>query len=446
MIDNEKDSVITKQNESVFEREFSGVIGYEPIKLELKRIIDIMNNPEKYKELGVSTPSGILIDGEPGLGKTLMAKCFINASGRKSYTCRKDKPNGDFVNELKRVYEEAKNNAPSIVFLDDMDKFANEDEKHKNAQEFITVQSCIDDMKDFEVFTIATTNDMKNIPESLLRVGRFDKCFTIKTPKDEEAERIIDYYLSKKKFVGNVDIKQICKILNGCSCAQLETVINEAGIYAGFENKKKIEMKDIIRAVMRIIYNAPEELTNEQKDHIKEIAYHEAGHAVVAEVLEPDSVNIISVKKYNGDVKGVTSYYQNRESFQHKKYLENRVISLLAGKCATEIVFGLTDVGVHSDVKKACKIVEDFIDDYCTYGFDTFSFQYYDEKSNDFFERRERSIYREIDRYYQMTRRILCENREFLDKLADELEKKETLIAEDVQRIKKSCKIVNFTF
>ena len=436
-----------KQKESSFDEEFSAVIGYEPIKQELKRIIDIMNNPQKYKDLGVSTPRGILIDGKPGLGKTLMAKCFIKASGRKSYICRKDKPDGDFVKEIRKIYQEAKNNAPSIVFLDDMDKFANEDDKHKNAEEFITIQSCIDDMKEVEVFTIATTNDIKNLPDSLLRVGRFDKRFTMKNPKDDEAEKIIEYYLSQKKFVDNVNLKQISKLLVGCSCAQLETVINEAGIYAGFENKKTIEISDIIRAIMRIIYEAPEELSSEQKENIKEIAYHEAGHAVVAEILEPESVNIISVKKYSGDVRGITSYYQDDNSFTKKKYMENRVLSLLAGKCANEIVFGITDVGVYSDMRKAFRLVEKFIDDYCSYGFNEYSaYQYCDEISDEFYARKEKFISREIDRYYQMTRKILADNREFLDKLANELIKKETLITEDVQQIKKTCKIVNSNY
>ena len=248
----------SKTTDDVFEKEFSVVIGYEPIKHELKRIIDIMNNPQKYRDLGVSTPRGVLLDGKPGLGKTLMANCFINASGRKAFVCRKDKPDGDFVKEIRRVYEEAKNNAPSIVFLDDMDKFANEDEEHLNAEEFVTIQSCIDETKNVEVFTIATTNDLRCLPKSLLRAGRFDKNFRLTSPKGEDAEKIIQYYLSQKKFVDDVNVKQIARMLAGSSCAELETVINEAGIYAGFENKTKIDMDDIVRASMRVIFNAPE--------------------------------------------------------------------------------------------------------------------------------------------------------------------------------------------
>ena len=430
-------NTIKVKKESSFEKEFKFVVGYEPIKMELERIIDIMNNPQKYKALGVTTPRGVLLDGKPGLGKTLMANCFIRASGRKAFVCRKDKPNGDFVKEIKAVYEKAKENAPSIVFLDDMDKYANEDEKHQNAEEYVTIQSCIDETKNSEVFTIATTNDLRNLPDSLLRAGRIDKRFTLKNPNVKDLEEIVKYYISKKKFVGKIDAKQIAIILNGCSCAELETIINEAGIYAGFENRECIDMNDIIRASMRVIFRAPEVLSNEQQKYIKEIAYHEAGHAVVAEVLEPQSVNIVSVKKYSGDIGGVTSYYQDEGYFYDKKYMENRVISLLAGKAATEIVFGKVDIGAGEDIRRAMRITQRFVDDYCSYSFDCYEFL--DSISNEFLERKERKIYCEIERYYQMAKKLLIQNREFLDKIATALIEKETIITQDVQRIKESC-------
>ena len=436
-----------KANGSVkntFDQEFSVVIGYAPIKLELKRIVDIMNNPQKYSDLGVTTPRGVLINGDPGLGKTLIANCFIKASGRKAYTCRKDKPDGAFVDEIRRTYEEAKANAPSIVFLDDMDKFANEDEKHTNCEEYVTVQACIDSVKNYEVFTLATTNDIRKLPESLLRVGRFDKNFKLDNPKGDEAEKIIKYYLSKKKFVEDVNVKQIARILVGSSCAALETVINEAGVYAGFDNKEKIEMSDIIRATMRVLYEAPESLSIDERHHIKEIAYHEAGHAVVAEVLEPESVNIVSVKRYDGNIGGVTSYYPDEEYWWSKKYMENRVLSLLAGKSATELVYGVVDTGANNDVKRAFHIVERFVDDYCSYDFDNFEYHY--RPSDAFQDRKGKKMASEISRYYQMTKKILADNREFLDKLANALTEKETMTTEEVQAIKKSCKIVNFNF
>ena len=114
-------------------KEFEQVIGYEDVKREFEYVLDIMLNNGKYSKLGVKTPHGILLNGNPGVGKTLMASCFINASKRKCFTVRKDKPDGDFIKFIKQAFEEAVENQPAIVFLDDMDKFANEDAIHRNA-------------------------------------------------------------------------------------------------------------------------------------------------------------------------------------------------------------------------------------------------------------------------------------------------------------------------
>ena len=136
-------------------RELDRVIGYESIKQELYRIIDIVRNPEKYKKLGVSVPKGILLSGDPGIGKTLMAKCFIKETGLKVFIIRKDKPDGDFVDYIRETFEKAAKEAPSIVFLDDLDKFANEDRMHLDAEEYVAVQTCIDECKNQAVFVVA---------------------------------------------------------------------------------------------------------------------------------------------------------------------------------------------------------------------------------------------------------------------------------------------------
>lgn len=440
-------------------KEFDKVIGYNAIKIELERICDWMNNPEKYQKLGVSLPGGLLLHGEPGVGKTLLANCFIDASKRKSYLCKKNAPNGDFVKSIKKIFEEASDNAPSIVVLDDLDKFANEDADHRNAEEFITIQSCIDDIKGKNVFVLATANDLRNLPCSLLRAGRFDKRIQVNSPTGEDCVRIVKYYLSQKKNVKDVNAREIARILNGRSCAELETVVNEAGIHAGFENKEYIEMNDIIKACMRVVFNAPEiidrdedffndenksnndngDVHDQYKNNEIITAYHEAGHAVVAELLEPQSVNLVSISRYDGDAGGVTSYYQPPEYWQEKTHMENRVISLLAGKASTELFSGNTDVGANSDIHRAFDIVERFIDNYCSSGFDKFVFNH--NSSNELLSRRENLVYSEMERYFQKAKKLLIDNREFLDNIAKELIEKKTIISHDIKDIKIQCKI-----
>ena len=418
-------------------KEFEKVIGYESVKTELARICDVLTNAEKYAKLGVKLPSGLLLHGEPGVGKTTMAECFIEACGRKAFTCRKLKPDGDFVNEITRTFEDAKKAAPSIIFLDDMDKFANGDSNHCNSEEYVTVQSCIDDAKGKDVFVLATANSLNNLPKSLLRAGRFDKIIEVENPAGKEAEAIIAYYLGQKKFVADVNVGEIARILDGKSCADLETVINEAGIYAGFAGKESIDMDDIVRACMRVIFNAPESLEGYSDEVVEKIAYHEAGHAVVAEILEPDSVNIVSVCTHDSRTGGITSVYQPREYFTARHYMENRIRCLLAGKAATEVKYGDVDVGANSDLNRAFSIVERFADDYCSTSFDRWK-EY--DASPALVERKEMQITVEIERYYAEARKILIQNRELLDKLAAALVEKKTVIAREIKAIKASCK------
>lgn len=395
------------------------IIGYEDLKTELRRISDILCNPEKYAKLGVTMPNGLLLVGEPGVGKTTMAMCFIEAVGRKAFICRKKKPNGEFVNEIADVFEKAKKSAPSIVFLDDMDKYANEDIEHKNAEEFVTLQSCIDDAKDSDVFVMGTANDLKNLPKSLLRSGRFDKCINVENPRGKDAENIVEFYLSQKNFVTDIDAAEIAGILEGRSCADLERVINEAGIYAGFENKEKIDMDDVLRACLRIIYDAPEKSLDDD-DEIDMIAYHEAGHAVISEILAPGTVNLVTVKKNHGDIGGFSSTNPPKGYRYSKKYMENRVISILGGKAATEIIFGIVDVGAKNDIQKAFNIVEKFVDDYCTYGFDRW-IKYPYHSSDALLSRKELMMSSEVEHFYEQAKRILAENRDCLVAVANAL-------------------------
>lgn len=201
---------------------------------------------------------------------------------------------------------------------------------------------------------------------------------------------------------------------------------------AGFANKVKIDTQDVIKACLRVIFKAPESVL--ESDSVAELAFHEAGHAVIAEVLEPNSINLISVCKHNGEIGGITSYYQPDNYFNSKKCMETRVISLLGGKAALEIAFGQIDVGVKSDMGRVFDIVERFVDNYCSYGFENYVFNRC--HSNELLSRRETQIASEVARYYQIAKRILVENRSFLNKLAAMLMREKTLTRKQIQEIK----------
>ncbi len=198
-------------------KEFDAIIGYTAVKRELEQIADVLKNADPYEKLGVAPPRGLMLYGAPGVGKTLMAKALVKASGRKYFVCRKDQPNGDFIKAIKKTFDQAAAEAPSIVFLDDMDKFSNGDERRPDAEEYVTVQSCIDKNRDKDVFVLATANNLRCLPRSLLRAGRFDRNIQIDVPHGEDAERITAYYLSQKKFVSDVDAQTIARIMDGRS-------------------------------------------------------------------------------------------------------------------------------------------------------------------------------------------------------------------------------------
>lgn len=432
---------------------FDKIIGYTAIKKELEQIADILKNGDVYKALGVSAPKGLLLHGVPGVGKSLMASCLIEASGRNCYTCRKNKPNGDFVNHIKETFNKAAENAPSIVFLDDMDKFANGDERHKDAEEYVTVQSCIDEAKGKDVFVLATANNLRTLPSSLKRAGRFDRIIEVGTPVGEDAVRIIEHYLKGKKTTAEMDAKSIARILNGNSCAELETVINEAGLYAGFARSEKITMEHFMEACMHTVFEVPPYQLEDDNDYsadlhnknseISQVIYHEAGHAVVSEVLCPESVTVVSVYSRHGRGGGFTSYYHDPKN-RPSQWNKSRILAALGGLASVERKFGIMETGNTGDLRNAFFRVRATVTDDCVCGFSLYGRGF--EDSNDLLLRQEQATAAEMEKYYRQTKEILAQNADFFEKIAAELAKKKLLTTADIQRIKAECTITPISF
>jgi len=414
-------------------RELDRVIGYEGIKQELYRIIDIIKDPEKYKKLGVSVPKGILLSGEPGIGKTLMAKCFIKETGLKTFVVRKDKPDGDFVDYIRETFEKAAKEAPSIVLLDDLDKFANEDEYHPNAEEYVTVQACIDDIKESKVIVLATCNDFEKLPESLVRAGRFDKCFFMHFPKIDDAKKIIAFYLKDKKVGKDIDVEEIARFMEGRSCADLEMVVNEAGIYAGYENKKHITQEDIKKAVINKIFGGREDVESDPESD-RRLAVHEAGHAVLSELFFPGKVAFISIAARCRGLKGMVM--RNKDLHFHEDFenVEADVMISLAGKAATEIILNEIDMGSGSDLHKANENVRKLLDDAAAYDFHTWC--HGRETSKRVYDHLDDAVGTELSRYYVKTKQMLGRNREFLEAVIEMLIEKKTLSYKDIAPIR----------
>lgn len=414
---------------------FDRIIGYESLKVEMIRICDAMKNPEKYGKLGVTIPRGVLLYGAPGIGKSLMAVAIAKESGRKVFTIRKDRPDGEFVNYIRETFEKAQKEAPSVIILDDLDKFANGDANHCDEEEYVTVQACIDNAKEAQVFVVATVNERRNLPDSLMRSGRFDKVVKMKQPEGEDAEKIVKHFLNQKRIQKDIDPKEIAQILDGRSCADLETIVNEAGMYAAFDRREQISQADLLRACLRHVFDATEEEDKLDFESKRQLAIHEAGHAVIAELLDPGSVNLISIAGYSGPIGGITSIRKPDNYWWSKSLMEHRVIGLLGGRAATEVFCGILDVGSGRDVSRAFDIVNRFVDDYCAFGFHAHTDL---NISNYQMENRDHLKNGEMERYYQMAKQMIIDNKAFVEAVVAALLERRTLTGKNVAAIKNS--------
>lgn len=417
---------------------FDKIIGYETIKNELMQICDMINNKAVYEKLGAKLPMGVLLYGDPGLGKTLMAKCFIEECKLEAFTIRKNKSE-NFVEHISEVFKQAKEKAPAIIFLDDMDKFANEDNNHRDAEEYVAVQAGIDDVKGTGVFVLATVNEYHKLPRSLTRSGRFDRCIEVCPPNSQDCVKIIKHYLADKKVADDINIDDISKMISYSSCAELETIMNEAAILAGFKRKECIEMSDIVSAVLKMEYNSPDDFTKITDAELKKIAYHEAGHLVMSEILCPGSIGLASVR-----TSGRNSVGGFVRRCKKLPTAESHILVSLSGKAAVELNYGMCADGCESDIKRAFECIRDEISENGSMGFGMVDVanHRFPETSESLNSRNEAIVQTELERYFYKAKEIILKNKEFLDAIVCALLEKETLLSSDIKRIKENFDVV----
>ena len=233
------------------------VIGYESTKEILRQILDILKRPEVYKRKGISIPRGLLMESDSGLGKSLLASILMEESERKPFVFRKTSQENSFLDELRAVFAMAKEEAPSILLLEDLNLYVESNSPY--APEWACLQACIDDAKDTDLFVIATTNDTRYMPPSLLRPGRFDYVIYLQPPIGENAENIVSYYLRDKDLAEDVLISDIVKAMPKVSCATLETVMNlEMCIRDSLRSVRKRKSFDSFGARVRVFETDPE--------------------------------------------------------------------------------------------------------------------------------------------------------------------------------------------
>ena len=416
---------------------FDDICGYDYEKQELMYLCDIMRNPEPYKALGARIPRNVLLSGEPGVGKTLMSECLIKASGRKAFRVSKNEDDENFVGTLLETFRKARDEAPSIVFLDDMDKYSGG--YFGQSTEEATVQACIDDMRDEEVFVIAAVNEKRGISRSLIRAGRFDRNLHVNIPDRDSARQIIRRYFSETKEISDdIDIETIVDITSGMTAVDIRTLANEAGVFAGFDRSDAITLDHIVKAYVSRMDNDRSDNHIDDDERSKVTACHEAGHAAVAELLEPGSVGLVFAGRQAGRSEGFMSTAKSDARVGCNQY-RTIILTALGGRAATELVFGMPDRGAGCDISRAIIAIRKELTCLCTDGLGMAVCRQGEyEISNEHRNRLDRICREKLKVYYSEVKSLLENNRGFLDMMAGALEEKGYLIAEDICSLRRA--------
>ena len=411
---------------------FENVIGYEDIKRELCPICDMLADPETYRAVHAHVPHGLLLYGPPGVGKTMMAAALMEESGRSCYILRRDRPTDEFLAELRRVFTAAAENEPSIILLDDLDKFPEDDDSR---EEFSTLQACIDGLGSHEVFVLATANDVSEMPASLKRAGRFDLQIKVRLPKPEESERIIAHYLEGRAELSALQREDLAMMLSGKSCAELEALMNEASIRAGFRKQAKMAFIDILEAFLRVPVG--EDAFSAFPEIPEEVSWHEAGHLVMMELLNPGSAGFAALGSPADDD---TAGFVIRHSFPSTE--EQEVMISLAGKAACELEFGSASGGASSDIRRASESIRSLMRSNGDGNYPVFN-PHPRMGNSDFWRFEEETRLRsEMERLLIETRKLLARNFDFLCETAQALQAKNYILHSEIQAIRHSCMIV----
>ena len=355
---------------------FDDVAGVDEEKEELEEIVEFLKNPKKFTDMGARIPKGVLLVGQPGTGKTLLAKAVAGEAGVPFYTIS----GSDFVemfvgvgaSRVRDLFEQAKKSAPCIIFIDEIDAVGRQrgaglggghDEREQTLNQLLVEMDGFSDNEG--VIILAATNRPDVLDKALLRAGRFDRQIVVSSPDVKAREQILEVHARKKKLADDVDLKIIAKNTSGFAGADLENVLNEAALLAARRNYKEIGMKEIEDAMVKVTMGPEKKTRVRSEKENKLVAYHEAGHAVVSRYLPTqDPVHQISIVP-RGMAGGYTMYRPTEDkSFMSKTEMEENIVSLLGGRVAEALILNDISTGASNDIERASQIARNMVTKY----------------------------------------------------------------------------------
>jgi cell division protease FtsH len=438
---------------------FKDVAGADEEKQELVEVVEFLKDPRKFAELGARIPKGVLLVGPPGTGKTLLARAVAGEAGVPFFSIS----GSDFVemfvgvgaSRVRDLFENAKKNAPCIIFIDEIDAVGRQrgaglggghDEREQ------TLNQLLVEMDGFGanegIIIIAATNRADILDPALLRPGRFDRQITVDRPDVKGREAVLKVHARNKPLSSTVNLKSIAQRTPGFSGADLENLLNESALIAARRDKKKIDMEDIDEATDRVIAGPAKKSRVISKKERNIVAFHEAGHVIIGVILdEADMVHKVTIVP-RGQAGGYAVMLPREDRFlMTKQELLDKIAGLLGGRVAEEVVFNEVSTGAHNDFQRATNIARKMVTEYgmseklgplqfgqvqgpSFLGRDINNEQGYSDKIA---YEIDMEVQRIIKETYERAKRIITENRSKLDLIANTLLEVETLDADQIK-------------
>ena len=442
---------------------FKDVAGQDEAKESLQEVVDFLHNPGKYTEIGAKLPKGALLVGPPGTGKTLLAKAVAGEAHVPFFSLS----GSDFVemfvgvgaSRVRDLFEEAKKNAPCIIFIDEVDaigktrdsRFGGNDEREQTLNQLLAEMDGFDTSKGLLI--LAATNRPEVLDPALLRPGRFDRRVIVDRPDLKGRVSILKVHAKNVSLDETVDLEGIALATSGAVGSDLANMINEAAILAVKNGRKAVSQKDLLEAVEVVLVG------KEKKDRIlsmeerRIVSYHEVGHALVS-ALQKDSepVQKITIVPRTMGALGYVMHVPEEEKYLNtKKELEAMLVGYLGGRAAEEIVFDTVTTGAANDIEQATKVARAMITQYGMS--ERFGLMGLAETQNQYLDGRavmncgdstateiDHEVMKLLKHSYDEAKRLLSENREALDKIAEFLIERETITGKEFMKIFREIK------
>lgn len=437
---------------------FSDVAGEDEAKELLTETVDYLHNPKKYTEIGASMPKGILLVGPPGTGKTMLAKAVAGEANVPFFSMSGSEFVEMFVgmgaSKVRDLFRQAKEKAPCIVFIDEIDAIGKKRDEHigGNDEREQTLNQLLTEMDGFDgnngVVILAATNRPESLDPALTRPGRFDRRVPVELPDLDGREAILRVHAKKVKTDSNIDYTRIARMASGASGAELANIVNEAALRAVRNGRTSVSQTDMEESIEVVIagYQKKNAILSDKEKMI--VAYHEIGHALVAAMQTHSAPvqKITIVPRTSGALGYTMQVDEGNKYLMTREEIENKITTYTGGRAAEEIAIGTITTGASNDIEQATKLARAMItrfgmsDEFGMVALETVNNRYLGTDSSlscsaELQASIDKKVIELISEKYELAKRILNENREKLDRLAKHLYERETITGDEFMLI-----------